>query len=254
MLVCSLSSGSRGNCALVSDGRTHILVDAGISARRVAAELRAFDLTPADLHGVLVTHEHGDHIAGLARLNLPVYASPGTCAALEGRVSSLTPVGSSFEIGTLGVSAFPTPHDTPESLGFLVHMGTFRAAVCTDLGYMPDEALNHLCSAHYLLLEANHDVELLRRGPYPPFLKDRILGRLGHLSNDACAAVAAACARFGVRRITLCHLSDENNSPDLALGVVSERLFNMGAVPGRDVLLDVALQGRAAIPFTECVC
>lgn len=249
MTVCALSSGSRGNCVLVSDGRTHILVDAGISARRITGALKNFDLTPADLAGVLVTHEHSDHIAGLARLNVPVFASPGTCAALEGSVSTLTPVGASFDIGTLGVTAFPTPHDTPESLGFLVHIGAYRVAVCTDLGYMPDEALSHLCSAHYLLLEANHDVDLLRCGPYPAFLKDRILGRLGHLSNEACASVVAACARFGVRRITLCHLSEENNSPDLALGTVSERLYALGAVPGRDIQLDVALQSCPAAPF-----
>ena len=257
MVICSLASGSKGNCTLVSDGRTHILVDAGISARRVAAALKPFHLTPRDIACVLVTHEHSDHIRGLRHLSLPVIAPPSTCDALEreGHIPELTEIsGPDFEVGSLGVTAFPTPHDTPESMGFLIHMGAFRAAVCTDLGFVPDEVLARLRGAQYLLLEANHDVDLLRRGPYPPFLKDRVLSRRGHLSNEACANAVAECARSGLRRVTLCHLSEENNSPDLALAAVAERLYAMGATPGRDVLLDTAPQGGAAIPFTGFAC
>lgn len=232
----------------MSDGRTHILVDAGISLRRAAAALKQWGLAPADLSAVLVTHEHGDHVAGLKYFGAPVYASDSTCAKLCVPESRLRLAGESFEVGSLGITAFNTPHDTPESLGFMIHMGGFRVAVCTDLGYMPENVLDKICTAHYLLLEANHDTDMLRRGPYPAFLKDRILGRRGHLSNDACAEASAVCASYGVRRVTLCHLSDENNSPDLALGAVSARLYEMGAIPGKDVLIDVAPQLAPARP------
>lgn len=257
MLICSLASGSKGNCTLVSDGRTHILVDVGISARRVTAALKSFDLQPGDISCVLVTHEHGDHIRGLKHLHLPVIAAPAVCDALEKDVSDLTEIaGPEFEVGSLGVTAFRTPHDTPESMGYLLHMGTgLRVAVCTDLGFMPEGALALLRSAQYLMLESNHDVRMLREGSYPAFLKQRILSRRGHLSNAAAADAIADCARHGqLRRVTLCHLSEENNTPDLALAAVSERLLATGAVPGRDILLDVAPPGYAGAPCTSLAC
>lgn len=261
MLICSLASGSKGNCTLVSDGHTHILADAGISARRVAAALKTFDLRPSDIACVLVTHEHTDHVRGLPALGLPVIAPPAVCDALERGVFDGVPspdlteiAGPEFEIGQIGVTAFPTPHDTPESVGFLLHMGQTRAALCTDLGMVTEEVITRLRGVQYLLLEANHDVDLLRRGPYPAFLKKRVLGHRGHLSNEACAEAVADCARFGLRRVTLCHLSQQNNAPDLALAAVAERLRMAGVVPGRDVLLDAAPPGHAGIPCTALAC
>ncbi len=262
-VICSLSSGSDGNSVLISDGKTHILIDAGISAKRISVTLRQWNLTLEDLSGVLVTHEHGDHIYGLHldnipknpnaanvfRVKSPVYAAEKTCQALSRYSGELRPVGERpFEVGSLVVTPFHTPHDTPQSLGYLVHMGRFRVAVCTDLGHMPDDVLYIISTAHYLILEANHDVQMVKNGSYPRSLKDRILGPNGHLSNDACGKAVAVCARFGVRHVTLFHLSNENNSPDVALGTVAFHLHQAGFVPGQDVMLDVAPHGVCGIP------
>ncbi len=248
--VCTLASGSDGNCVLVSDGRTRLLVDAGISARRISRALREFSLDISDISAVLVTHEHGDHIYGLSALKKPVFAAELTCAALKCEATPIEP-GRAFTVGSVGVTPFATPHDTPQSLGYLLHAGGLRVAVCTDLGHMPPEALAVLCTANVLLLEANHDVQMLRRGPYPAFLKDRILGKRGHLSNDACADAVAACARHGVGRVTLCHLSKDNNSPDLALGTVAHRLHTEGIKVGSDIFVDVAPHGELGAPYGE---
>ncbi len=249
-VVHTLSSGSDGNATLVSDGKTTILVDAGISARRISAALRAHLLTASDVVAVLVTHEHGDHIAGLSVFGRPVYAAAKTCQALAGKFSrkAIEP-GQSFAVGDIVVTPFATPHDTPQSLGYLLCVAGTSVAVCTDLGHMPPEALELLCTAKVVLLEANHDVQMLRRGPYPAFLKDRILGRNGHLSNDACAETLCRCVQSGTRSMMLCHLSLENNSPDLALGTVAHSLHTQGAVVGRDVTLQVAPHGMPGEPI-----
>lgn len=246
--VCSLASGSDGNCTLVSDGRTRVLVDAGISARRIAKSLKELSLDISDISAVLVTHEHGDHIYGLSALKRPVIASAGTCAALRCDASAVR-AGESFMVGSLGVTPFATPHDTPESFGYLLHAGGLRVAVCTDLGHMPPEVLGVLCTANVVLLESNYDQQMLRWGPYPAFLKDRIIGRTGHLSNDACADAVLECARHGVSRVSLCHLSLENNSPDLALGTVAHRLHTEGLKVGSDILVDVAPHGMPGAPY-----
>lgn len=246
--VCTLASGSDGNCVLVSDGKTRLLVDAGISARRIAKSLREFSLDISDISAVLVTHEHGDHIYGLSALKKKAYASEETCSALKCE-SEPVGVGAPFMIGSIGVTAFDTPHDTPRSYGYMLHAGGMRVAVCTDLGHMPPEVLAVLCTANILLIESNHDLQMLRWGSYPVFLKDRVMGKRGHLSNDACAAAVAECARHGVSRVSLCHLSNENNSPDLALGTVAHRLHTEGIKVGSDIILDVAPHGGCGKPI-----
>ena len=252
-VACTLASGSKGNAALVSDGRTHILIDAGISARRIDTALHTWGLSVADLSGVLVTHEHTDHTAGLARLKLPIFASGGTCAALEKHALPLTELraGRSYELGSIGFSPFRTPHDTPESFGYLVHIDDFRVCLCTDLGMVTPAIQEAVSKSHYLMIEANHDVDLLCSGPYPAFLKDRVLGPRGHLSNEACAAAVVKAVQAGTTRVTLCHLSDENNSPDLALAAVAEALYNAGIIPGQDVELDAAPAGEVGAPYRQ---
>lgn len=240
---------------LLTDGRTHVLLDAGISARRICKALRELGVEPGELAGVLVTHEHSDHIAGLATLTkqlpVPVYASAGTglqicyrIAFLDQRLHTFRP-GDTFSLGTLDVETFPTPHDTPESVGYAVTSGGRKAAVVTDLGEVTEAVRQGVRGAHLLVAEANHDVEMVRYGPYPYFLKDRILGGHGHLSNQAGGELALGCVEEGARTVVLAHLSQENNSPALARQTVCACLQSGGVDPERDLLLEVAPRSEA---------
>ena len=248
--LCTLASGSSGNSLLVSDGRTHILVDAGISCRRITNGLKALGVDPRELSGVLITHEHTDHMAGLAtltkQLRVPVYASRGTgrqlCYRIAFREELLRPVtpGEGFSVGGIDVESFPTPHDAAESTGYALSAGGRKAAVATDLGCVTPEVLKGIRGADLLVCEANHDVEWLRSGPYPYYLKARILGDRGHLSNEAGAELAWTAVEGGARTVVLAHLSHENNTPRRALDVVGGVLSRRGAAVGRDVILEAA--------------
>ena len=228
MNIKVFASGSGGNCMLCSERDTHILIDAGISMRRLQQSLRAWDLEIDDIGGVLITHEHSDHVSGLKMLlkyyDLPLYA-PHTVAA---RLCGFLPIaeehmhvirpGEDFRLGTLRVRAFHTPHDTDESVGYrLEGRGTF--ALATDMGHVTEEVLEGLIGADAVLIESNHDLDMLYNGPYPAQLKRRILSDHGHLSNTDCAALAMQLAQTGTGTIILGHLSKENNRPDLAAAV-----------------------------------
>ena len=229
MRLFTLASGSGGNCCLVSDGACHVLVDAGISLRRIRAGLAVCGLTPDELSGLLVTHEHSDHVSGLAMLakyhDIPVFA-PRTVtnhlrwslAGVEPHFYELRP-GTQTELGSLRVTAFHTPHDTPESVGYRLEGGV-TVGICTDLGYVTDEVRDTLSGCDAALLESNHDEVMLRNGPYPVHLKRRISSERGHLSNAHCGPLAASLAVNGARYILLGHLSRENNRPALALDAV----------------------------------
>ena len=255
LTLTTLASGSSGNCALLSDGETHVLIDAGISCRRICTALRGLGVEPADLAGVLITHEHTDHIAGVAtltkQLRVPVYTSPGTgrqlcyrIAALEDLLRPVSP-GTAFSLGGLDIETFPTLHDAAEPMGFAVSSGGRKAAVVTDLGYVTPEVLKGIRGADLLVCEANHDVEWLQSGPYPYYLKARILGDRGHLSNEAGAELAWTAVEGGARTVVLAHLSHENNTPQRAHEVVRALLERRGAAVGRDVILEVAPRSEA---------
>ena len=247
----TLASGSSGNCCLFSEGKTNILIDAGISARRIKRAIGEFGIAPEDITAILLTHEHADHIGGLATLEkyygIPVYASVGTTGALRMKmpgvvdmVRSFTP-GDRLEINGAEISTFRTPHDAAESCGFRVFSESGRSvAVATDLGYVPDSVLRAISGAETVLLESNHDLFMLRYGHYPPYLKDRIGGERGHLSNDCCGETAASLVKSGAGTIILGHLSRENNTVSKALGTVGEVLKASGVNPKLDLQLDVA--------------
>jgi len=250
MQLCTLASGSSGNCLLISHGKTHILVDAGISARRISCGLDRLGLAPEQLSAVLITHEHSDHIGGLAvlvkRRRIPVWASEGTGEYLAREVPAIGdvlhtfPAGGRFSVDDMEISSFQTPHDAAESVGFVVRGGEKRIAVATDLGSVPERVRSAVCGADLLVLESNHDVDRLKTGSYPYFLKKRILGDRGHLCNEEAAKLACASVQTGTRRILLAHLSRENNTPQLARAAVANALSGIGALDGRDVLLCVA--------------
>ena len=234
MRVHVFASGSGGNCLLLEDQDTKVLIDAGISKRRVDAALKSLGCTMGDISGVLITHEHSDHISGLETLvkgrEIPVYA-PHTVAArlcgmkpdLEDSIHNI-PVGAAFAIGSLGVTAFHTSHDTDESVGYRIE-GEGVYAHATDTGCVTDEMRAALLGADTVLLESNHDEEMLRCGPYPFYLKRRILSDRGHLSNAACAAFARELAGSGTRQIILGHLSRENNTPAKAMAETGRALL-----------------------------
>lgn len=250
LTLTTLASGSSGNCLLVSDGRTHVLVDAGISCRRICNGLKELGVDPAELSGVLITHEHSDHISGLTTLTkqrqVPVYASRGTGRQLCYRIPFLEDLlrpfvpGEGFSIGGLDIGTYPTPHDAAESVGYTLSAGGRKAAVVTDLGYVTDQVRDSIRGAHLLVAESNHDVEWLQSGPYPYYLKARILGDRGHLSNEAGAQLACTAVEGGARTVVLAHLSHENNTPARAHEVTRMALEHMGAQVGKDVTLDVA--------------
>lgn len=257
--VCTLASGSSGNCLLVSDGATHILVDAGISCRRITTALKALGVAPETLAAVLVTHEHTDHIAGLAtmtkQLSVPVYASRGTGRQLCYRIPFLEEVlhtftpGECFPVGGMEVETFPTPHDAAESNGYALTACGRKAAVVTDLGHVTEEVRRGVRGAELLVAEANHDVEWLQSGSYPYFLKSRILGDRGHLSNEAGAELVWQSVEEGAHTVVLAHLSQENNTPQRAYDVVRTTLEGRGARIGRDVVLEVAPRAQTGTRY-----
>lgn len=253
MTVTTLASGSSGNCTLVSEGDTHVLVDAGISCRRITLALRELGLDPADLSGICVTHEHTDHICGLAtlikRYRVPLYATGGTGRQLCYRIAFLEDLlhdfepGQTFQVGGLTVESFQTLHDTAQPCGYALSNGSRKAAIVTDLGLVTDEVLDGIHGAHLLIVEANHDIECLKSGPYPYSLKARILGDRGHLSNEAGASLARSAAEGGAHTVVLAHLSAENNTPAMARSA-AER-----ALSGWEGTLVVAPRREPGVPL-----
>ncbi|MBR5093501.1 MAG: MBL fold metallo-hydrolase [Oscillospiraceae bacterium] len=238
MRIHVFSSGSGGNCLLLVDNDTKIMIDAGISKRRTEAALTALGYHMADIGGVLITHEHSDHIYGLVPIvkcwGTPVYAPHTVANRLRGAFPVLeehiriVPTGAPFLLGGLQILAFHTSHDTDESVGYRIE-GSAVYGHATDTGVVTDEMRDALRGADTVLLESNHDEQLLRDGPYPFYLKKRILSERGHLSNAACAAFARELAESGTRRIVLAHLSQENNRPELAMAETERALRGTGA-------------------------
>ena len=237
-----LFSGSSGNATYVRIDDTRLLVDAGLSGARIAAELQKMDVEPGMLDALLVTHEHADHIAGIGvlsrRYHLPVYATQGTWEAMEGKVGRVDPcnrrvipAGQDFYLNQVGVTPFPIPHDAAEPVGYAFTARGVKVAVATDLGHLSDSWMDQLTGCDLLLLESNHDVEMLKAGRYPYDLKRRILGRRGHLSNEDAGRAAVELVARGVKRILLGHLSRENNFPELAYRTVLQQLEDAGQQP-----------------------
>ncbi len=238
MNVKVFASGSGGNCALISDRGTHVLIDAGISARRIRQSLSDAGLDIKDIDGVLITHEHSDHVSGLKTLlkytEIPLCAPHTVAARLCGALPELVdfvrviPTGTPVRVGALNITAFHTPHDTDESVGYRVEgRGTF--ALATDMGHVTDEVFAGLLGADAALIESNHDLGMLLDGPYPPRLKRRILSERGHLSNADCAVLARRLAEAGTGKIILGHLSRENNRPELAFAETERELAGLDA-------------------------
>lgn len=240
--VHTLASGSSGNAALISCGDTHLLVDAGISCRRITTALQELGLTLETLDAIFITHTHTDHIAGLTTLlkhsSMPLYGTGRTCRELNRRMAGIEDrlheisLCQSFNLGTCQVTAFPTSHDAPGACGFRLDTADGGVGIVTDTGYITEEAADILPGVDLAVLEANHDVETLRSGPYPYYLKQRILGREGHLCNEDAARFAVTLAESGTSQILLAHLSKENNTPAMARHAVETALSAADFAPG----------------------
>ncbi|NLL06799.1 MAG: MBL fold metallo-hydrolase [Clostridiaceae bacterium] len=255
MKFCSLYSGSSGNCLFVSDGKTKILVDCGMSGKRIIEALVAIGENPSELSAVLVSHEHSDHIRGAGilsrKFDLPIYANENTWNAME---QALGPVNiknrvcfdncKEFEIGNIYVKAFPIPHDAIDPVGFNFFLDNKKVTTATDIGHMTNKLLSYLLGSDLLLIESNHDIEMLKVGPYPWPLKKRILGERGHLSNEMAGKVVAYLAKNGTKKFLLGHLSRENNFPELAYQTVYNVLSENDISVGKDIMLSVALRDR----------
>lgn len=252
MLYCPLASGSKGNCHLIKGEDTIVLVDAGTSARNIVCQLASLGATPCDVSAILITHEHIDHIAALDVLvrkhNIPIYCNLDTARAVQKRFESLCDAcfniinpGCGFFINELEIAPFKTPHDAVASMGYSFSVGLKKITVATDIGHMTAEILDHLKGAQLVALESNHDEQMLAQGSYPFALKRRILGNNGHLSNKNCGATLARLVGNGLKQVVLCHLSQENNTPELAYNTVAQALLGAG---GGDLPIDIAHQER----------
>lgn len=238
MYFGTIASGSSGNCLYVGTDTTHVLVDAGISCKRILAGLDSFGVDSRDIQAILVTHEHSDHISGLGvlsrKLNVPVYATHETVLEIH-RCKSLGDLSKSefyvieaerpFKIGDIRVEAFSIPHDAADPVSYTFENAGFKIGMVTDLGCFDDGIVHNLENSDLLYVEANHDIRMLQAGPYPYPLKQRILGSRGHLCNEMTGRLVALLHNDRLKHVILGHLSKENNYPDLALETVLLEAF-----------------------------
>src|ERR1700758_1723495 len=257
--VSMLASGSRGNCAIVASASTKILVDAGISCRETFKRMKALGEDPQSLSAILITHEHSDHVYGLAtlakKLRVPVFMTGATHAAwaramraVKGERPQLEKLerfesGHRFQVGDIEVKPFTIPHDAADPVGFTFRVEGSKVSVATDLGYLPVNVRDHLRGSDVLIMESNHDVEMLRGGPYPWSVKQRVASNVGHLSNHKLADFFTGDYDNNAAFVVLAHLSEQNNHPEIARREAGKGLGGGGGLFQNRVL--VATQSEA---------
>lgn len=248
-MLLSLVSGSSGNASIIQTGGTTILVDCGISGKRLTALLDSVGISCSSIDALLITHEHIDHTTGAGvisrRYDLPIYATEKThqsmnIGLIKDENRKIISHDSDFEIGGIGIHAFSISHDAADPVGYCFYADGKKYSIATDTGVMTDNVFNAISGSDYVMLEANHDVDMLMYGEYPYELKKRILGERGHLSNDSAAETAIRLLESNTHNIMLSHLSDKNNLPEVAFTTVSEALKSHGAALGSDINLKVA--------------
>lgn len=265
MRLCSIASGSSGNCIYVGSDHTHLLVDTGISKKRIDEGLNKLGVTGEEINGILITHEHSDHIQGLGvfcrKYGVPVYATKGTIQGImnykglgkfpEGLMREIK-ADQVFEVGDVKVRPFEISHDANEPTGFRMEHGEKSVAVATDLGVYNDYTIENLKDLNAIVLEANHDVHMLEVGPYPYYLKKRVLGNQGHLSNELSGRLLCEILHDKLKHIVLGHLSKENNYAELAYETVKLEV-TMGATPYRGDEIPLMVAARDDISEILCV-
>jgi phosphoribosyl 1,2-cyclic phosphodiesterase len=233
-----LASGSSGNAAFLATNNARILLDAGLSLKELARRLASIGEEIARLDAVLITHEHSDHISGLAALarskkfRAPIFLTRFTAPLIDWgeaqpRIEAFQ-AGASFQIGDIEVNSFSIPHDAADPVGFCFEAGDVRIAAVTDLGYIPESVKYHLRRTDLVLLEANHDLEMLKVGPYPWSVKQRVMSRVGHLSNLVMSEYLEAEFPAGATHLVLGHLSEQNNHPEIVRDLATQALDGRG--------------------------
>ena len=245
--ICMLASGSKGNAIYLSDGQTGLLIDAGLSGVQIERRLLCRGLSPGNLDAILVSHEHSDHIRGVGvlarRYHLPVYITSKTAQASARQLGNIDKIinftcGKPFKVNTLNIHPFSISHDAVDPSGFIFQVNGKKVGLATDLGIVTHLVRKHLSGCAVLILEANHDPEMLINGPYPWPLKQRVQGRAGHLSNMDTGHLLAEVAHDCLQHIVLAHLSETNNTPEKVLDAI------LPVVTDRKIALSVASQSR----------
>ncbi|EDS77187.1 metallo-beta-lactamase superfamily protein [Clostridium botulinum C str. Eklund] len=242
MIFCPLYSGSSGNSVYISSGKSSILIDAGLPGKHIEKALQSINKNPNEIDGIFVTHEHIDHVKGVGvlsrRYNIPIYANELTWKSMNKNIGkikeeniNIISKGANITIKDIDIFNYSISHDAVDPVGYSVYSGKSKVCVATDLGYFSDEVRENTKDADVVLLESNHDVEMLKFGPYPYSLKRRILSNVGHLSNDDCGKAIVTMTENNCKNIILGHLSKTNNYPDLAyetvVGVLRENKIKL---------------------------
>jgi phosphoribosyl 1,2-cyclic phosphodiesterase len=260
--IAIIASGSSGNCIYISSDDTHLLVDAGVSCKRIEEGLIGFGINPDELCGILVTHEHSDHIKGIGTFvkkhKIPVYGTIETLAAMKrSQCAKAVPMelmihtiaNSSFNIGDIAITVTETSHDAAHSVCYRFENSAGIIAMATDLGKYDDRIISHLSGADILYLESNYDHEMLMVGNYPYYLKCRIDGDLGHLSNDCSAELIEKVLHPGLKHVILAHLSHENNYPEIAYRTHLNMINDAWSFKSAKPTLDVALRDVPSVAY-----
>ena len=259
----SFGSGSSGNCYFLATETDALLIDVGIGLRGLKKDCREYGINLSLVHHVLVTHDHADHIKSVGSFShdnqIPVYATRDVhiginrnyCVAqkIAPEMAHILEKGVTQQIGEFQVTPFSVPHDSSDNVGYFIEAGDTNICFITDAGVVTDEMKSYIQRARHLVIEANHDTERVLSGPYPKFLKERILSGTGHLSNKDCAQAIVDNMSDFLQHIWLCHLSEENNHPELARKTVETVLRSYGVVPGTDVQLEVLKRTTPTGPY-----
>lgn len=263
MTFFSLGSGSCGNCYYISTGTDAIIIDCGVGIRRFKKHLADYGMKIGYVKGILITHDHADHIKATGKLSkeygIPVYTTSLIHEGMDRnwQNSVKIPVENRhhidkeepFEIGKFRITAFSLPHDASENVGYFIEVGDYRFTVMTDVGDVTENVKQYILKSTHLILEANYDEEMLRQGRYPEMLKERIVSGHGHLSNKKAASALAENFHTDLKNVWLCHLSEENNHPELARKTVETILRSYGIIAGVDFTLDVLRRKIPTGPF-----
>lgn len=249
----SFGSGSSGNCYLLYTDTDGLMIDCGVGIRKLKNYFNSFGLKAQKVNNILITHDHADHVRSVGsfatKYNIPVYTTKEVYEGISGNYCVRRKVpfelqhciekGKTFELGDFRIIPFGVPHDSTDCVGYSIQLGDIVFSIITDCGHITDEITPIITRSNYLVIEANHDPEMLKTGPYPEHLKQRIAGPCGHLPNNECGEALAAYATDRLRHIWLCHLSEENNHPELARKTVEQILKDKGISVGDHLKLDV---------------
>lgn len=263
MTFFSLGSGSCGNCYYLATETDAIIIDCGVSLRRFKKNMLEYGMKVGKTQGILITHDHADHIKAAGKISkeygIPVYATSLVHEGMDRNWQNSVKVpeenrrtvelGVPFQLGEFRITAFPIPHDASENVGYYIEVGDSRFTVMTDVGDVTDEVREHIGKSTHLIFEANYDEEMLKSGKYPPQLKERIASGHGHLSNKKAATALAENIHEQLKNVWLCHLSEENNHPELARKTVETVLRSYGIIAGTDFTLEVLRRKIPTGPF-----